>query len=164
MRANIVVPIYVFSSEFIHHLYIWKWSYVIKIAFESIIKSFHGSIIIKTASLAHTLCYIIVFTEIYKFTWGKLNSLIWVQNHFRMFFLLRAVFRVFIAKSVLIQSLFNEATADLSYKSIIEQLYLNFPFGCRIYVKSVHHTLFLQSTVNFWFKRLSKILFFLPAL
>lgn len=58
----------------------------------------------------------------------------------------------------------NEATADLSYKSIIEQLYLNFPFGCRIYVKSVHHTLFLQSIVNFWFKRLSKILFFLPAL
>ena len=50
------------------------------------------------------------------------------------------------------------------YKSIIEQLYLNFPFDWRIYVKSVHHTLFLQSTVKFWFKRLSNILFFLPLL
>ena len=154
MRANIVVPIYVFSSEFIHHLYIWKWSYVIKIAFESIIKSFHRSIIIRTTSLAHTLCYIIVFTEIYKS--HEVNWTPWSECRITLgcFSFLRAVFRVFIAKSVLIQSLFNEATADLSYKSIIEQLYLNFPFGCRIYVKSVHHTLFLQSTVNFWFKRL----------
>ena len=39
----------------------------LKIAFESVIKSFHGSIIIRTASLTHTLCYIILFAKIYKF-------------------------------------------------------------------------------------------------
>ena len=41
--------------------------FVIKAAFESVIKSFHGSIIIRTASLTHALCYIIVFTKIHKF-------------------------------------------------------------------------------------------------
>ena len=39
----------------------------VKAAFESVIKSFHGSIIIRTASLTHALCYIIVFTKIHKF-------------------------------------------------------------------------------------------------
>ena len=40
--------------------------FVIKAAFESVIKSFHGSIIIRTTGLTHALGYIIIFTEIHK--------------------------------------------------------------------------------------------------
>ena len=134
MRTNIIIPIDIFHGKLIHHLHTWKWGYIKKVTFKSVIKSFHWSIIIRTTGLTHALGYIIIFTEIHKITWGKLYSLIWMQNHYRIVF--------------------------YSNKSIIEQLYLNFPFGWRIYVKSVHHTLFLQSTIKFWLKRLSKIFSF----
>lgn len=64
----------------------------------------------------------------------------------------------FIASTLVILFQLGLATTDLSYISMMLQLYLLLPFVRNKYVKSVHHILFLFCEWKFCFSKLENIL------